>query len=183
MLKGKGPHLFLVGAYKISGRVLILPIQGEGASNITLGMLWKTIYVRKFSIQITFEIIAVDPELNVNFDGRSFKRNGKEYMKIENLSLTFTISRYLNNAAPNLTTKLILLFQIFYFFRMHFDFKNLYNGDKLLGDSTNLFLNENWQDIFNEIKGSIFDAFSLIAQSTLTNIFNKVPYKDLFSEY
>lgn len=33
----KGPVLYLVGPYKISGRVLILPVQGEGKSNMTLG--------------------------------------------------------------------------------------------------------------------------------------------------
>lgn len=67
-------------------------------------------------------------------------------------------------------------------YSMHFHFENLYKGDKALGDSTNLFLNENWKDIFNEIKGSIFDAFTLIAQGALTNVFNKVPYKELFSD-
>lgn len=36
-LNVKGPALYLVGPYKISGRVLVLPIQGEGKSNITLG--------------------------------------------------------------------------------------------------------------------------------------------------
>lgn len=35
-LNVKGPVLYLVGPYKISGRVLVLPIQGEGKSNITL---------------------------------------------------------------------------------------------------------------------------------------------------
>lgn len=33
----KGPVLYLVGPYSISGRVLVLPIQGVGTSNITLG--------------------------------------------------------------------------------------------------------------------------------------------------
>lgn len=33
----KGPVLYLVGPYTISGRVLVLPIQGVGKSNITLG--------------------------------------------------------------------------------------------------------------------------------------------------
>lgn len=36
-IKLKGPVIYLIGPYKISGRVLILPIQGEGKSNITLG--------------------------------------------------------------------------------------------------------------------------------------------------
>lgn len=35
-LKGKGPALYLAGPYEISGRVLILPIQGVGDQNITL---------------------------------------------------------------------------------------------------------------------------------------------------
>lgn len=65
--------------------------------------------------------------------------------------------------------------------RIHFDFQNLYNGDKLLGDTTNRFLNENWNDIFKEIRKNIFDAFTLIAENTLRNVFNKVPYEDLFS--
>lgn len=85
-------------------------------------------------------------------------RNGKEYLGMENFKLSFTVSRII------------------------FDFKNLYKGDKLLGDSTNKFLNENWSDIFNEIKSSIFDAFTLIAENVMRNVFNKVPYNDLFSE-
>lgn len=42
VLKLKGPVLDLVGPYKISGRVLVLPIQGVGQSNITLGK-WNNI--------------------------------------------------------------------------------------------------------------------------------------------
>lgn len=67
------------------------------------------------------------------------------------------------------------------FFRIIFDYQNLYNGDKLLGETTNRFLNENWSDIFREIKANIFDAFTLIAENTLKNVFNKVPYNDLFA--
>lgn len=33
----KGPQLVLAGPYTISGRVLILPINGVGHSNFTLG--------------------------------------------------------------------------------------------------------------------------------------------------
>lgn len=40
LLSLKGPPLNLVGPYKINGRVLILPIQGVGRSNITLGMYY-----------------------------------------------------------------------------------------------------------------------------------------------
>lgn len=65
---------------------------------------------------------------------------------------------------------------------MHANFGNLFNGDQLLGDTTNRFLNENWQDIFNEIKGSIFDAFSLITQTMLNNMFAHHDYQKLFKQ-
>lgn len=39
-LNVKGPALYLIGPYRISGRVLVLPIQGEGISNITLSQYW-----------------------------------------------------------------------------------------------------------------------------------------------
>lgn len=35
--KLRAPVLSLVGNYKISGRVLVLPIQGNGRSNMTMG--------------------------------------------------------------------------------------------------------------------------------------------------
>ncbi|XP_055327032.1 protein takeout-like [Sitodiplosis mosellana] len=131
----KGPALYLVGPYKISGRVLVLPIQGVGKSNITL----------------------VEPEITMTFDGKGIKRGNNEHLAIENAKLTFKVNRLI------------------------FDFQNLYNGDKVLGESTNRFLNENWSDIFKEIKANIFDAFTLIAENTLRNVFTKVPYSDLFA--
>jgi len=131
----KGPALYLVGPYKISGRVLVLPVQGAGKSNITL----------------------VEPEITMTFDGKGVKRNNNEHVAMENAKLTFKIDRLV------------------------FNFENLYNGDKTLGESTNKFLNDNWSDIFREIKANIFDAFTLIAENTLRNTFNKVPYNDLFA--
>jgi len=134
-IKLKGPVLYLIGPYKISGRVLILPIQGEGKSNITL----------------------VAPDLTIKFTGKNTTRNGKEYLYTDDLSLTFTIER------------------------LHMHLENLYNGDKVLGDSTNLFLNENWGEIFGELKRSIFDAFGLIMQNIMNTVFRKIPYNELFS--
>lgn len=134
-IKLKGPVLNLIGPYKISGRVLILPIQGEGTSNITL----------------------VSPDLSVKFTGKTTTRNGKEYLYTDDLKLSFTIQRFI------------------------VQLDNLYNGDKVLGDSTNLFLNENWQEIFNELKRSIFDAFGLIIANMINQVFRKIPYNELFS--
>lgn len=65
---------------------------------------------------------------------------------------------------------------------MIFKLENLYNGDKALGDNTNLFLNENWKDVFPETKESIFDAFSQIMDNVIRQVFAKVPYKELFKD-
>lgn len=37
MIELKGPSLTLLGPYEVSGRILIIPIQGSGHSNITIG--------------------------------------------------------------------------------------------------------------------------------------------------
>lgn len=100
----------------------------------------------------------MDPDFLIRFNGKSTTKNGKVYLKPENTKLSFTL------------TKMVL------------HLGNLYNGDKALGDNTNLFLNENWQEVFPEIKKSVFSAFSQIAENVLNNVFTKVPYDELFQK-
>lgn len=100
----------------------------------------------------------MDPDYTIRFNGKSVTRNGKTYLKPENVKLSFALSK------------------------MVFRLSNLYNGDKLLGDNTNLFLNENWTEVFTEIKKSVFSAFAQIAENVLNNVFAKVPYDELFQQ-
>lgn len=39
---------------------------------------------------------------------------------------------------------------------------------------------ENWTEVWPEIKKSVFSAFSQIAENVLYNMFRKVPYDELF---
>uniref|UniRef100_A0A1A9UNH9 Uncharacterized protein n=1 Tax=Glossina austeni TaxID=7395 RepID=A0A1A9UNH9_GLOAU len=55
----------LVGDYIVSGKILILPIQGEGKSNLTL----------------------VDPTFRIEFSGAAEEKNGDIYMKLRNFRL------------------------------------------------------------------------------------------------
>lgn len=128
--------------------------QFKETDRATLPFVSKSI--EKIEDQILKRSLTDNPVITITYDGKEVTRSGKTYVSIENLKLTFTTSR------------------------IHFDFQNLYNGDKLLGDSTNKFLNENWNDIFKEIKVNIFDAFGLIAENVVRNVFNKVPYQELF---
>lgn len=99
---------------------------------------------------------SVDADFVVRFNGKAIMKNGKTHLKAENLKLVFSISRII------------------------FDLSNLYKGDKVLGENTNLFLNQNWLEVFTEIKKSVFSAFAQITENVLNNVFAKVPYDELF---
>lgn len=93
LLNVKGPALYLIGPYKISGRVLVLPIQGVGQSNITLGMS-KSTFASATPISFRFfTLFKVEPDMTMTFDGKSVKRNSHEYLGIENAKLTFKVNR------------------------------------------------------------------------------------------
>lgn len=60
------------------------------------------------------------------------------------------------------------------------NFDNLFNGDKVLGDSMNQFLNENWSDILKELKPVLNKAIGGIYKAIAKPVFAKFPYADLF---
>lgn len=60
------------------------------------------------------------------------------------------------------------------------NFENLFNGDRVLGESTNQFLNQNWADILRELKPVLTEAIAKIYQSIAQPVFAKFPYADLF---
>ncbi|XP_058060766.1 protein takeout-like [Anopheles bellator] len=129
------PLASLVGDYKIKGKVLILPIQGEGVSNLTMA--------------------------NCNFvmkwNGALQKRSdGKEYYQMNKIKATLDTTRF------------------------YTELTNLFNGDKALGENMNMFLNENWQDILKELKPAIISSFAKVFRAIITNVFDNVPYNELF---
>ncbi|XP_016980571.1 protein takeout [Drosophila rhopaloa] len=58
--------------------------------------------------------------------------------------------------------------------------ENLFNGQKDLSENMHVLINENWQDIFNELKPGISEAFGQIVKSVLDRIFGKLPLEQLF---
>lgn len=59
-------------------------------------------------------------------------------------------------------------------------FENMFNGDKLLTDTTNNFLNENWPEILKELKPVLTQAIAGIYKAVAEPIFAKFPYADFF---
>jgi Haemolymph juvenile hormone binding protein (JHBP) len=55
---------------------------------------------------------------------------------------------------------------------------NLFNGDKALGDNMNMFMNENWQDILNELKPAFSEAIGQILENIINNVFSKFAYSE-----
>uniref|UniRef100_A0A182TNZ6 Uncharacterized protein n=1 Tax=Anopheles melas TaxID=34690 RepID=A0A182TNZ6_9DIPT len=128
------PVASLVGGYRINGKVLILPIQGEGNSNMTM----------------------VNCDISLKWTGKLVDKSGQQFYQVDKFKVHFDTSRF------------------------YMDFSNLFNGDKALGDNMNVFLNDNWQDILKELKPAISAAFTKIFQAVVSNVFNKVPYNELY---
>lgn len=59
---------------------------------------------------------------------------------------------------------------------------NLFNGNKELSDTTNAFLNENWQIIFQELKPAIRQTFMDILTTLINSILDKLPYDEMFND-
>ncbi|XP_055389246.1 protein takeout-like [Condylostylus longicornis] len=66
--------------------------------------------------------------------------------------------------------------------QLYIKFENLFNGNKELSDNMNLFLNENWREIWSEVKRPTLAAYEIIFQTLIQNTLDKIPYNELFDE-
>jgi hypothetical protein len=83
-------------------------------------------------------------------------KQGKAYMQIDKSRLTYTTER------------------------VSFDFSNLFNGNKVLSETTNRFFNENWMQIHEELKPKLFEAIASIYESLINKVFAAIPYDEMF---
>lgn len=102
------------------------------------------------------EISLNEIKLQIKFNMKMEEINGTKYTQVDKLTFDFTPSS------------------------MKIKLGNLYNGDKLLGDATNAFLNENWQSIFMDLKPEFTKAFGAIAKRLINNVFRKISYESAF---
>nr|UES72773.1 ssp1 protein [Reticulitermes aculabialis] len=57
---------------------------------------------------------------------------------------------------------------------------NLFNGNKVLGDNMNTFINENWREVLKVVGKPTYDALGLIIHTMITEASKTVPYKNVF---
>ncbi|CAH1382301.1 unnamed protein product, partial [Tenebrio molitor] len=64
--------------------------------------------------------------------------------------------------------------------KIHFNFDNLFNGDKTLGDNINQVLNDNWAVVYEDIEDSYTELVNRIWLSLLNGFFSKVSIEEAF---
>ncbi|CAH1099244.1 unnamed protein product [Psylliodes chrysocephalus] len=63
--------------------------------------------------------------------------------------------------------------------KAHFDFQNLFNGDKVLGDNILRVINDNWMVIFEDVKEGIEKSFSQVFKAIATEFFSRITLNTL----
>lgn len=85
-------------------------------------------------------------------------RNGEDFLGVEDVKWTIDVDN------------------------IHVQFNNLFGGDKLLGDTTNRFLNENWREVFKTYRYLPEEALGILFKDLSNRVVQHFPYKDLFPE-
>jgi hypothetical protein len=102
--------------------------------------------------------LTVDVKTTMKMIARKIDRNGKSYLHVDKSKLDFEPAS------------------------VQVKFENLFNGNKELSDTTNEFFNSNWRDIMKELKPAISKAILEIYLSLINNVFNNIPYDEMFTD-
>ncbi|RZB54431.1 JHBP domain containing protein [Asbolus verrucosus] len=97
-----------------------------------------------------------DLKYDISFDFEEYEKKGAKHYKVVSSKLVMEPKR--------LTIKL----------------ENLFDGNAALGANINKVMNENWQEIFADVKASYEEAFAQITASIFNNLLAKVPIADIF---
>ncbi|EFA05096.1 Protein takeout-like Protein [Tribolium castaneum] len=62
-------------------------------------------------------------------------------------------------------------------------FNNLYNGDKFLESNLNVVMNENWREVYQELKPLLEEGFTRVFAALFDSVLRRVPVSDLFEGY
>ncbi|CAH1397719.1 unnamed protein product [Nezara viridula] len=100
-------------------------------------------------------ITMLDAEAKVSIKLKEIDNKGKPYVQAESIECTIT---------PKKTI---------------FNFLNLFNGDKALGDNMNTFLNENHEQIITELNPAISRGLSQGFGEIINQILSKIPLKEV----
>lgn len=100
-------------------------------------------------------VTYIQPKYEVKFIGEPVVVNGRTHLRIVDFKLNMKISRSIVNL------------------------ENLFN-DARISKGMNLFFNENWEDIFKELKDPICRGIEGHIRDVYSEVFKAVPYDELF---
>ncbi|XP_073820505.1 uncharacterized protein [Musca autumnalis] len=102
------------------------------------------------------KIVAKNVYFKYSFDMKPIEKNGEIYAKLDH-------------------TKLFIEME-----HVQFNFENLFNGEKTLGETMNNLMNDNWKDVSDELKIPFSKMFSALVKSRLEAVFSKYPIDEYF---
>ncbi|CAB3246674.1 unnamed protein product [Arctia plantaginis] len=127
----------MVGDYTLGGKLLIMPIEGNGK---------YTIKIRDIIVKIMFQV------------GEKTEKD-QQYWIVKNWKHSSEVLK-----------------------GVHFQFNNLFSGNRQLSDAVHQFANENWRDIFQEVAPPIVKAIVAQILEETIKLFDSVPISELVLE-
>ncbi|CAH0548739.1 unnamed protein product [Brassicogethes aeneus] len=104
-----------------------------------------------------FNVTLVNTKINHTITGQAYEKKGKKYWKFVNYTVTLRPER------------------------VYFRFDNLYNGSNpQLGENVNQVLNDNWDEVFTDVRPGYEASFGQIFQDLANRVFSRVALKDIF---
>jgi hypothetical protein len=61
-----------------------------------------------------------------------------------------------------------------------YNFENIFNGDKQLGDNINWVINDNWKEVFDDVKDGYVEVINRIFLELFNNFFSTVSLENAF---
>lgn len=144
------------GEYDFDGKLLLLPFKGHGHG---VAKMCKSSFLPKSREKFDI-VISVDVEMIHKIRFQSEKRKGGvPYTSIRSYELS-------------MEPKSIV-----------FRFDNLFDGkNPELSDTLHTVMNENWRDLYEDVRSQYEDDFAFIFKSYGNRIFSKVPLNKIFPE-
>lgn len=103
-------------------------------------------------------ITLVDPVLELtDIEGELKEKNGQKYINLKGVTLKAT-------KMGRLVLKL----------------DNLFQGNKEVSDNLNVFLNENWELLFDELRPAFEEAVGVIMREVASKVLDRIPKDEIF---
>lgn len=103
-------------------------------------------------------LLPVNTKINHTITAEPFEKKGKAYWSFKDYTVTLRPERVI------------------------FKFDNLFDGDSRLGDEINKVLNDNWDEVFADVREGYEKSFGLIFHGLANRVFTRVALEDIFLE-